>query len=92
MVIYTEKPSCMEETIVCECINTPRFFREYDAFISLGSSCVVAKQLEFRDLRQYSLPFDSLIHVSHKHIQIVNKLFVSHFKDFFLYENIIPFN
>ena len=62
---------------------------EYDAFISLGSSCLIAFQLLCRGLRQYSLPLDYVFSPSNNHIKIVTRCFINRFKNFFLYDNLV---
>lgn len=66
--------------------------KEYDAFISLGSSCFAGMQFTFRDLRYCALPFDFLLNRSNNHIKIVNSCFLNRFSNFFLYDNLLELN
>ena len=63
--------------------------QEYDGFISLGSSCLIAFQLECRGLRQYSLPLDYVFSPSDNHIKTVTRCFINYFKNFCLYDNLV---
>lgn len=61
---------------------------EYDLIVSLGGNCYVAKQLQHRGMRPFSLALDWTLMTDSSCITKLANLFRTHFCDFCLYENI----
>lgn len=64
---------------------------EYDLIVSLGGNCYVAKQLQHRGMRPFSLPLDWTLMDSPSVLEHLPELIRSHFSGFCVYENMMEF-
>lgn len=60
-----------------------------DLIISLGGNCSAAHNLRYREMRFFSLPFDWVYITDTQPITYLSTAFQTHFRDFFLKENLI---
>lgn len=60
----------------------------FDFVCSLGGSCATAKQLQFNNLRNCSLPFDWLFCLDDRPLKYLKIAFENNFNDWLLFENL----
>lgn len=61
--------------------------KEYDLICSLGGNCAAAHNLQCRNMRKYSLPFDWCFAKNERAIEYLSEGFKDNFKNFALKEN-----
>lgn len=62
--------------------------RQYDLICSLGGNCAAAFQMKYRDMRQFSLPFDWVYIENEKPIEYLCEGFKNNFQNLALKENL----
>lgn len=65
-----------------------KMIKKFDLICSLGGNCSAAHNLEYRDLRKFSLPFDWTYIKNENAIYNLAECFKNNFKNFFLKENL----